>query len=101
MAMKRKPRSQLSKSGKYYRDNPKAAAKKAETDKKINARPEQVKKRVESAKARRKAVAAGKSVKGKDASHTKSGRVVLKSVKANRGSKTDTAGDRRARGKRK
>ena len=37
------------------------------------------------------------SRKGKDASHTKSG-IVYKSVKANRGSRSDSAGDRRARG---
>jgi hypothetical protein len=53
----------------YYRKNAAARKKKAATDKKINARPEQVKKRVESNRARRKAKAAGKNVKGKDYDH--------------------------------
>lgn len=58
-----------SKSAKYYAKNPKARKKKAATDKKINARPEQVKKRVEANRARRKAKAAGKNIKGKDYDH--------------------------------
>lgn len=53
----------------YYRKNAAARKKKAATDKKINARPEQVKKRVESNGARRKAKAAGKDIKGKDFDH--------------------------------
>ena len=59
----------LSKSAKYYRRNPEARKKKAETDKKINARPEQVKKRVESNREVRKRKAAGKSTKGLDYDH--------------------------------
>ena len=47
MPPKRKPKSQLSKSGKYYRDNPKAAKKKAATDKKVNSRADQKSKRAE------------------------------------------------------
>lgn len=58
-----------SKSAKYYAKNPAARKKKAATDKKINARPSQVKKRVEANKARRKAKAAGKNIKGKDFDH--------------------------------
>lgn len=81
----------------YYRKNAAARKKKAATDKKINAKPEQVKKRVEANRARRKAKAAGKDVKGKDASHTKSG-IVFKDSSKNRGSKSDSAGDKRARG---
>lgn len=53
----------------YYRKNAAARKKKAATDKKINARPEQIKKRVESNGARRKAKAAGKNVNGKDYDH--------------------------------
>ena len=53
----------------YYRKNAAARKKKAATDKKINSRPEQVKKRVESNAARRKAKAAGKDIKGKDYDH--------------------------------
>jgi len=37
---------------------------------------------------------------GKDASHTKNG-VVMKKASVNRGSKSDTAGDKRARGGKK
>lgn len=50
----------LSKSAKYYRSNPEARKKKASTDKKINARKSQIKKRVEANRANRKA----KSKKG-------------------------------------
>jgi len=84
----------------YYRKNAAARKKKAATDKKINAKPSQVKKRVEANKARRKAKAAGKDVKGKDMSHTKNG-MVIKKTSTNRGSKSDSAGDRRARGGKK
>lgn len=59
----------MGKSTEYYRKNAKARKKKAATDKKINSRPEQVKKRVESNRARRKAKAAGKNIKGKDYDH--------------------------------
>ncbi|NRA77253.1 MAG: hypothetical protein HRU18_03510 [Pseudoalteromonas sp.] len=59
----------MGKSTEYYRKNAKARRKKAATDKKINARPSQVKKRVEANRARRKAKAAGKNVKGKDYDH--------------------------------
>lgn len=58
-----------SKSAKYYAKNPAARKKKAATDKKINARPAQVKKRVEANRARRKAKASGKNIKGKDYDH--------------------------------
>lgn len=47
MAPRKQPYSSLSKSAKYYRDNPEARKKKAVTDKKVNARPEQRKKRSE------------------------------------------------------
>ena len=73
-----------SESAKYYAKNPKARKKKAATDKKINARPEQVKKRVEANRARRKAIAAGRNVIGKDFDHA-TGRFEKSSV--NRGRK--------------
>lgn len=88
------------KSAKYYKKNAKARKKKASTDKKINARPEQIKKRVEANRARRKAKKAGKDIKGKDASHTKNG-IRFKKTSVNRGSKTDSSGDKKARGKKK
>jgi len=84
MAMKKRPYNTLSKSGKYYRDNPGARKKKANVDKAINARPAQKKKRVEANTARRKAKAAGKNVKGKDYDHAV-GKFV--SIKKNRGRK--------------
>lgn len=84
----------------YYKRHPEARKKKAATDKKINARPEQKKKRRELGKANYdhdKKYGKGGRV-GKDLSHTGKG-LKYKSIKANRGSKNDTAGDRRARGK--
>lgn len=87
-----------SKSAKYYANNPSARKKKAETDTKINARKEQVTKRVEANRARRQAKSAGKNVTGKDASHTKNG-IRFKDSSKNRGSKSDSKGDRNARGK--
>lgn len=90
----------LSKSAKYYRSNPEARAVKKKKDTEINKKKSQVKKRVEANKARRKAKAAGKDVRGKDASHTKNG-IVFKKSSVNRGSKSDSAGDKRARGGKK
>lgn len=87
-----------SKSAKYYAKNPKARAKKAATDKKINARPEQKAKRRELGKKNYEADKKGVDRKGKDASHTKNG-IKYKKSSSNRGSKSDTAGDKRARGK--
>ena len=82
MPPKRKARASLSKSAKFYRDNPTARKKKAATDKSINARPEQKKKRRESGRARTKAKASGRSIEGKDYDH-KQGKFI--SSKANRG----------------
>ncbi len=83
----------------YYRTHPKAREKKKEYDTKFNRKPEQVKKRVELKKENEEHDRKyGKSTRqGKDLSHTSRG-LVYKSVSANRGSKSDTAGDRRARG---
>ena len=89
----------VSKSAQYYRTHPKAREKKKEYDTKFESKPEQVKKRVElkreNAEHDRKYGKASR--KGKDLSHTSHG-LVYKSRSANRGSKSDTAGDRRARG---
>jgi hypothetical protein len=82
MPPKRKARASLSKSAKYYRDNPTARKKKAAKDKSINSRPEQKKKRRESGMARTKAKASGKNIEGKDYDH-KQGKFI--SSKANRG----------------
>lgn len=70
-------------SAKYYASNPAAKVKKAATDKKINARPEQKAKRRELAKERRKRGVMGKG--GNDMSHTKSGKLVSESPAKNRG----------------
>lgn len=59
----------LSKSAKYYRDNPDARKVKAATDKKINARKSQIKKRSESNAKVRERKASGKSTKGLDYDH--------------------------------
>lgn len=87
------------KTQRYYDENPAARKKKAKTDKAINARPEQVKKRVELNKANRKAQKNGSASVGdkKDFSHTKKG-LVQKPQSVNRGSKKDSKGDRNARG---
>lgn len=80
--------------------NPKKAAaarkKKAATDKKINARPEQKKKRSELGKIRSKAKANGKKIKGKDYDHATKR---FTSVKANRGRKGE--GGRKKKSKKK
>jgi hypothetical protein len=73
---------------------------KRKRDKKINERPEQVKKRTECNKKRSKLKSKGVDVRGKDVSHTSQG-LKLKSVKANRGNKTDSKGDKKARGGKK
>jgi hypothetical protein len=92
--------AELSDSAKYYRDNPEQREKKKKYDAKLSARPEQVKSRVETNKARREATKAGKDIKGKDASHTKNG-IRFKESSKNRGSKSDSKGDKNARGGKK
>ena len=82
MPPKRKAYNTLSKSAKFYRDNPTARKKKADTDKGINSRPEQKKKRRESGRARTKAKADGRSIEGKDYDHKQDKFI---SSKANRG----------------
>jgi len=69
-------------SAKYYRSNPEARRKKAATDKKVNARPEQRAKRSELTTERRRRGIAGKG--GKDLSHTKDGKMVLENPSKNR-----------------
>lgn len=89
----------MGRSTEYYRKHPEARRKKAKTDKKINARPEQKAKRRELGRKNYKTDKLRGKVfrKGKDLAHTVKG-LVYKSRSANRGSKSDTAGDRRARG---
>ena len=73
-----------SKSAAYYAKNPAARKKKAATDKKVNARPEQVKKRVESNAKVRARKKSGKSTKGLDYDHATNR---FTTIKANRGRK--------------
>lgn len=82
MAPPKKKIGTLSKSAKFYRDNPDSRAKKAATDKKINARTEQKKKRSEAGSKRYAAKKAGKDVTNKDYDH-KQGKFISSS--ANRG----------------
>ena len=96
MAPQKQPKSSLGRSAKYYREHPEARVKKAKTDKKINARPEQRAKRSELSIKRKKLKAKWVNIKWKDIAHTKNG-TRLKSIKANRGSKWDTSGDKNAR----
>ena len=83
----------------YYRTHPKAKKKKKEYDKEYNKKTEQIKKRTELSQHNREHDRKyGKASRaGKDASHTSNG-IVYKKSSVNRGSKTDMAGDRRARG---
>lgn len=80
----------MGRSTEFYRKNAKARKKKAATDAKINARPEQVKKRVESKRRRKAAAKRGVDVRGKDYDHS-TGRMV----------KTATNRGRRGEGGRK
>ena len=61
--------TKLSKSAKFYRDNPNSRAKKKAYDVELGKKKSQTKKRVEANRARRKAKAAGKDIKGKDYDH--------------------------------
>lgn len=74
----------LSRTAKYYRDNPKARKKHRKSSAKAQKKKQAVKNRVESNKARRKAKAQGKNISGKDASHKKNGKIVFESSSKNR-----------------
>lgn len=89
----------VSESAKYYRTHPEARERKKRYDSKFEKSPSQMAKLRELARhnaAHDKKYGAA-SRKGMDASHTKSG-IRYKPTSVNRGSKTDMAGDRRARG---
>ena len=87
-----------SRSAVYYQNNPAARKRKAATDKAINARPEQRRKRSELVTRNRDADKRGVDRAGKDYDHG-SKRYVSSST--NRGKTSGTPGDRRARGKKK
>ena len=89
----------MKRTAEFYATYPEARAKKAAYDKKNDARPERRARRAELVKINRDKGTYGNR-DGKDWSHTKSG-MVMKKASVNRGSKSDTAGDRRARGGKK
>ena len=82
MAPRRKPLSQLRRSARNYRLNPKSRLKKNAAQRTRNKTTENKKYRAELNRARRKAGQYGKG--GKDFSHTKSGRIVRENSTTNR-----------------
>jgi hypothetical protein len=89
----------VKKTAKFYATHPESKAKKAAYDKKNDARPERKARRAELVKINRDKGTYGNG-DGKDWSHTSKG-MVMKKASVNRGSKSDTAGDKRARGGKK
>ena len=89
----------MKKTAKFYATHPEARAKKAAYDKRNDARPERRARRAELTKINREKGTAGNG-DGKDWSPTKNG-MVMKKASVNRGSKTDSSGDKRARGGKK
>lgn len=73
----------LSKSAKYFRNNPEARKKKNEYNKEYHSTPERKRYRVKLNKANRQAGTYGNG-DGKDMSHTKSGKLIKESQSANR-----------------
>ena len=90
----------LSRSAKYYRDNPEARAKKNAYQAKYNKKPGQSKYRSLLNKENRERGTYGNGDK-KDVSHKKGNKTVLEAQSKNRGSKTNRPGDKRARGTKK
>lgn len=87
----------LGRTAKYYRENPEARKKRLAYQKRYNARKSQIARRVRNNKENREKGTYGNG-DGKDVSH-KGNRIVLEKASKNRASKTNTPGDRRARGK--
>lgn len=75
----------LSRTAKFYRDNPAARKKKQRYDAALNKKPAQVKKRVESNRERREAKKEGKDIKGKDYDHAVKRFVPVKTNRGRRG----------------
>jgi hypothetical protein len=84
----------------YYQTHEEARKKRLEYQADYNKRPDQLKKRIELNKINRDRGQYGDK-DGKDMSHQKNGRVIEESASKNRGSKSNSAGDVRARGKKK
>lgn len=90
-------------SARAYAKNPASKKKKYAYDKKYNAKPENKAKRRELVKSNRehdKKYGKG-SRAGKDAAHQKDGSIKYINSSKNRANQTTTAGDRKARGKKK
>jgi hypothetical protein len=87
----------LSRSAKYYRDNPEARKRKNAYQKEFNKKREQIRNRVELNRENRERGTYGNG-DGMDISHTASGDIILRPQSQNRGDNNDSPGDRRARG---
>lgn len=85
MAPKKMPYNQLSKSGKYFRDNPAANARKKKTALEAGKSPEKRKYRSQLVTLRRKAGIYGKG--GKDIGHVTKTKTRLEDPSKNRGNK--------------
>ena len=88
----------LGRTAKYYRDNPEARKKHRAYQKKYNKKKSSIRQRVADNRENRKFGTYG-NYDGLDVSRRKGGKYVLESAKKNRCSKTNTPGDKRARGK--
>jgi uncharacterized phage-associated protein len=87
----------LSRSAKYYRDNPEARKKKNEYQKRFNKSKKQKKRRSLLNKLNRKFGTYGNGDK-LDVSHQRNGSVRLEKQSKNRGNKKNSPGDRKSRG---
>jgi hypothetical protein len=90
----------LSRSAKYYRDNPEARAKKNSYQKEYNKKEGQSKYR-SSLNRLNKLFGTYGNGDGMDVSHRSGKKTRLEPQSKNRGSKTNTSGDKRARGNKK
>jgi hypothetical protein len=90
----------LGRTAKYYKENPEARKRHQDYQKTYQKSPDQVAKRVELNKYNRQHGTYGNG-DGKDAAHHNGVITGYKKASANRGSKNDSAGDRRARGSKK
>ena len=90
----------LSRTAKFYRDNPEARAKRNKYQKKYNAKPSNVAKRSLLNKENRKRGTYGNG-DGLDVSHLSNGKTKLEKASKNRANGSRTAGDKKARGKKK
>ena len=90
----------LGRTAQYYKDNPEARKKKNEYQKKYNKSKKERVRRADLVKLNREMGTYGNGDK-KDVSHKSNGKVTLRPQSKNRGDKNDTAGDKRARGKKK